>query len=279
MQSAQKTRLLVIAGAIIVFVLLFFVSKKPNTEIVSKSAVAATTDSSAVTFDQFISQQKASAGAANATSLRLEGLFGHADKNQKINFSDSLIVCWDSLKKPAVAAFYAEQKAGFSNAANDWYRAGDRYYKSAGFVDAKSRPMLFNKAMDCLNKCLAIAPTNLEAQVDLGVCFVESSTNPMKGISLLKGVIEKDSNNVDAQLNLGFFSVNSGQYDKALYRFQRVLQIDPTYLEAYLFMEDVYEKTGNKAQAIVCLKKYVSLVDDPTIRNEVKNYISKLENS
>ncbi|HVA99578.1 MAG TPA: tetratricopeptide repeat protein [Bacteroidia bacterium] len=279
MKSSQKTRLLVIGGAIIIFVLLFFVNKKPDVVSTAKPSVAANSDSSAISFDQFIEKQKASVGNENATSLRLEALFGHADQNQKINFSDSLINCWDSLKKPAVAAFYAEKKAGFSNAAKDWYRAGDRYYKSAGFVDPSYRPMLFDKAMDCLNKCLVIEPGNLEAQVDLGVCYVESSTNPMKGISLLKGVLEKDSNNVDAQLNLGFFSVKSGQYDKALYRFQRVLQIDPTYLEAYLFLEDVYEKMGNKTEAIVCLKKYVSLVDDPTIRSEVKSYINKLENS
>ena len=58
----------------------------------------------------------------------------------------------------------------------------------------------------------------------------------------------------------------------------KILTIKPDYIEAYLFLADVYERQGDKQKAIETLEKYISLVDDVTIKSEVKNYISKLKN-
>jgi len=52
-------------------------------------------------------------------------------------------------------------------------------------------------------------------------------TNPMEGITLLRELIAKDSNNVDAHLYLGMFSVKSNQMDKAIKRFEKVVELRP----------------------------------------------------
>jgi len=64
------------------------------------------------------------------------------------------------------------------------------------------------------------------ARLQSAIQLVEGP-NPMEGITILRELIAKDSNNVDAQYYLGLFSVRSGQLDKAMNRFQKVLQIRP----------------------------------------------------
>ena len=78
--------------------------------------------------------------------------------------------------------------------------------------------------------------------------------------------------------NFGFFSEKSGQWDKAIARFNKVLKIKPDFIEAYLHLADAYEQKGDKTKAIASLEKYSTLVDDPTVKTEVQNYINKLKN-
>ena len=51
--------------------------------------------------------------------------------------------------------------------------------------------------------------------------------NPMAGITILREMVAEDSTNVDAHYYLGLFSVKSGQLDKAIDRFERVLALRP----------------------------------------------------
>ncbi len=56
----------------------------------------------------------------------------------------------------------------------------------------------------------------------------------MEGIQKIRKVAERDSKNIYAQLTLGHASVASGQFDKAVERFEKVIQIQPENLEAIL---------------------------------------------
>ena len=76
-----------------------------------------------------------------------------------------------------------------------------------------------------------------------------------------------------------FFSEKSGQWDKAIARFEKVLKIQPDFIEAYLHLADAYQQKGDQQKAIESLEKYVKLVDDITIKSEVQEYINKLKNS
>lgn len=74
--------------------------------------------------------------------------------------------------------------------------------------------------------------------------------NPMEGITILRELIAKDSTNVDAQYWLGVFSVKSGQYDKAIERFNRVIQYNPQYLAAYIDMGGLYMEMDSAQKAL-----------------------------
>jgi len=129
---------------------------------------------------------------------------------------------------------------------------------------------------------MVLAPDDLGIKVDLGVCLVEGAAflgvAPMQGIGLLKEVEQADPNNIKALVNLGYFSVRSGQFDKAEERFNRALEVDPEYIEAYLYLADLYEKQQQTGKAIEVLKAYMGKVDDPDREAEVNKYITELSN-
>jgi cytochrome c-type biogenesis protein CcmH/NrfG len=54
-----------------------------------------------------------------------------------------------------------------------------------------------------------------------------NGTNPMAGITLLREMVAEDSTNAAAHYYLGLFSVKSGQLDKAIARFEKVIALRP----------------------------------------------------
>ena len=44
-------------------------------------------------------------------------------------------------------------------------------------------------------------------------------------------------------------------------------------------LADAYQQKGDKAKAIESLEKYITLVDDVSIKAEIQDYINKLKNS
>ena len=98
----------------------------------------------------------------------------------------------------------------------------------------------------------------------------------MQGIQLLLDVVKKDPENIAANMNLGIFSIRSGQYDKAIGRFTTVVKTAPG-ADAYAYLAEAYEKTGDKAAAITALQKAKKYVIDPEIMKQIDNYIAKLK--
>ena len=78
-------------------------------------------------------------------------------------------------------------------------------------------------------------------------------------------------------MTFAFFSVKSQQWDRAIKRFNRVLEIDPLYIEAYLHLADAYEQQGQKNKTIEMLEKYASVTDDAMAKIEVQKYIEQLK--
>lgn len=74
--------------------------------------------------------------------------------------------------------------------------------------------------------------------------------NPMEGITILREIVADDQDNVDAHYWLGVFSVKSGQYDKAIERFNRVMTIEPNYLAAYIDMGGLYMEMDSAQKAL-----------------------------
>ncbi len=282
MKSVNKTQLIVISGSLLLIVLLLFTNTQPpknQDKPMAMSEHSGNTNASAsASITALVETAKSRLTTAQKQLIdKLEGALKTAP--DKKTAYENMVNEWDSLRKQDVAAYYVEQAAIVSPTETNWMEAGNRYYSATRFASETDKPVLFGKAIECFEKTITINPKNVDARVNLGACYVEGSSDPMKGIGILKDVEKTDSNNVNLQLNFAFFSEKSGQWDKAIARFQKVLKIKPDFIEAYLHLADAYEQKGDKDNAIKSLEKYKSLVEDVSIKTEVQDYINKLKNS
>ncbi len=83
--------------------------------------------------------------------------------------------------------------------------------------------------------------------------------NPMEGITMLREILSKDSMNVEANYWLGVFSVQSGQLDKAVSRFNKVLSVNPNYLAAHIDMGSMYMEMDSVNKALECFQKGIAI--------------------
>jgi lipopolysaccharide biosynthesis regulator YciM len=60
-----------------------------------------------------------------------------------------------------------------------------------------------------------------------------------------------------AQYNLGMLSVKSGQLDKAIERFNTVLEINPERTEVNFFLGQVYLQQGDTTKAIQSYEAFI----------------------
>ena len=121
--------------------------------------------------------------------------------------------------------------------------------------------------------------SEVDAKINLAISLVEEGREPMKGIMMLKEVVEQNPDNLEAHLKLGLFSLKSEQYEKAIDRFKKVLEIDPNYVDAYLYLADAYVITRQKDLAIESLKKCKSIIGDSSLIIGIENYIKEIKNS
>tara|TARA_B100000508_G_scaffold140631_1_gene142476 strand:+ start:2712 stop:3572 length:861 start_codon:yes stop_codon:yes gene_type:complete len=212
--------------------------------------------------------------------LQLEAkLASEISVNDKLSLYDSIITFSIQKNIPPLVAKYTEEKANTLPSENNWLLAGDNYFKAFRLSKGQSKEMLLG-AVRNYERSLELNPENLKAQTSLGVAYVEGASilgeMPMKGIGMLLEVVNKDPKNVDALTNLGYFAIQSGQYEKAIERFNAVLEIDPDNAEAFIYLTDTYLSQGEREKGIETLEKYKALVDDPLVIQQVDAYIEEL---
>ena len=118
----------------------------------------------------------------------------------------------------------------------------------------------------------------LDQKIDSAVALVESGGQPMKGIMMLREVLEEDSTNIKALTRLGQFSIQSGQYDKAEERFRTIEKLEPNNMDALYYMGHLSARKGEKETALSYFNKCLELTDDEEFSKELKQYINDLKN-
>jgi len=138
------------------------------------------------------------------------------------------------------------------------------------------------EAIDLFERALKLDPSNDDLKIGLGSAYVYGkgrTGNPeatMKGIQQLLSVVRNDSNNMKAQLVLGVGGLISGQYDKALDRFKKIVLQEPANLEAVAYLADTYAALGERENAVKWYNISKQLANNPRYSKEVDNRISQL---
>lgn len=119
----------------------------------------------------------------------------------------------------------------------------------------------------------------VDSQLAEALALVEGGENPMQGILKLRGILEKDSTNVDVHWHLAQFSITSRQIENAAFRFGKVLQFDDNqkYPEAYFWLAQMKIALDEKEEAIPLLEKYLTLETDTVILNGIEGMLIQLK--
>lgn len=271
-------RLVVVAFTVLLATLLYFAPSQIN----SKPKVAEHAGSnlrSEIPEERLIAAGKEALndeqrGSVAALEIRL-----NADSSSLFLY-DSLGKAWDEAKTPAVSAYYYELKAKRSPSEKNYLEAAYRYFDAFKMADdSLLRGQLAQKAIDSYSKVLELNPANLNAKTDLGVCYAEGTGEPMKGIMLLRDVVKEDPNHEMAQLNLGFLSVKSGQFDKAVERFNKVITINPKRTDVYYFLGRTYYEAGKKDSAMIWLEKLKQKSSDYQLVQQAQQLINLIHSN
>lgn len=234
--------------------------------------------------------------AATTDSLRLAGIKAlpqhgleeiNAFENQIKDTKDSALMvplfeklstAWASHKQPGLSAYYSAKAAHLAHSEKKLNFAGQI------FLDLMRQPAspgvqvwAVQQAIGCFEESLLINPSNDSTKILLATSYIEGSENPMQGISLLREIVAKEPDNLAANLKLGEFSIQSGQYDKAVGRMETVLKQEPNNRSALYFLGVAYMETGQREKAIATFERCKKVVNNPDFSRDVEKYIQSFK--
>ena len=111
---------------------------------------------------------------------------------------------------------------------------------------------------------------SITEQIQAALSNIQDADNPqsqMKGILQMRSLSEKYPENADLQWNMGLFSIQSGQYEKAVARFEKVITIDAQRLDAYMQLAMSYLALQDTSAATNVLSSLIDKSEGDTQKN------------
>lgn len=192
--------------------------------------------------------------------------------------SKFLINFWDSLQRFDISGFY--YKTLYNKTGSEFYlmNASQRFFEQARVVaDSSAKIFYLQESKQGFNKVLEMNPKNLDAKVGKALCIVEDRSKVMQGVPLLKEVIAEDSTNLLAWYSLGMLQIESGQLQKALVSFEKLVSLQPFNGELYFYLADVQQKMGNSTQAILNYEKAKMLTNDKDTKQAIDDILKGIK--
>ena len=207
----------------------------------------------------------------------LSTAFQTADPATKEAKLERLIEKLTYLNRYDSAAYYAEQYWKETQENKDLLRAANLFYDTftyASFDPAKAKSYGL-KTKDLFAKYVFVNKKNLEARVKLGTVMV-SVDNPMNGIFVIREVLNEDPTNKSALFQLGLFSMESGQYDKAVGRFATLSELEPNNIQYRFYHGVSLAESGQREAALVELDYVKTNTERQDLLDAVEEYAAKL---
>jgi tetratricopeptide (TPR) repeat protein len=281
----NKKQIIVITSVILLFGMMLMLDiqglVKPGEgeETQSAATTPTPTDAKSISLEE-VSKTSMEGLNASLKSLisDLESQLKSASDDEKLELYKKLAQQWDDVNLTTPSSLYYELIAEEEPNFEAWLKAGDKFtdaYQQS--MDTLVQPVLVQKAINSYQKADKLKPNTLEVKTGLGIAYVSGTPNPMQGITLLLDVVKQDPKNLKANLNLGLFSMKSGQFDKAVERFKTVIEIAPS-AEAWFYLASSYESMNRNADAIAAYLKTKEIAADPNMSQFVDRKINELSN-
>lgn len=282
----NRSQWISVAVAAVLVVALYTFGKTVAPQKPGQQELASQPATPAITIDSLLFHAKETLSPEQVSRITgLEHSISRGDvKDQQIKIYNQLSRFWkDSARIFEPYAWYTAEAARLENSEKSLTFAAHLFLEN---LRDESNPALKTwkalQAKDLFERSLKINPDNDSSNVGLGACYLfgNIADNPMEGIMKIRQVVEKDSTNVYAQITLGYGSMISGQYDKAILRFETVNRLQPGNLEAIIMAADAFTQKGDKDNAVAWYQKALStpLINNiPNLKEEVEKRITDLK--
>ncbi len=176
-------------------------------------------------------------------SLRIQ-LDSQNEDDFDVEIAKKLSSRWYQAGDLSVSGYYARLVAEKENSAGAWGIAGATYF--AGLKNAKedkTKTYCLEQAIRCFQSAISLDSENIDYRTNLALCHVESppKENPMKGIMMLIDLNKTNPNDVGVLFQLARLGVQTGQYEKAFGRLNKILSIDSKHKKSHCLMLVVKE--------------------------------------
>lgn len=219
--------------------------------------------------------------------LKLKDLIKNSNNSeQSLIFADSIADLFKSVNQYDSAAWYYELLTGkWQDNKKLLLKTADGYYAAFGFsLDKEKAKVLGKKAEEYYQKVLKLEPGNLDVQAKMAMTYAVSE-QPMRAATTLLEIIQKNGNHPLSLYNLGLLSMQSGQFEKAVDRFEKFLSTQSSKgntklkAEVRIYLAESYINTKQESKAKEILKELSELKEDSlkTYRLAALDYLKKIK--
>lgn len=181
---------------------------------------------------------------------------------------------WDMQMKPLASAVLVRELAEEKGDTAIWREAGLRFISAARMSEPEDRDWAYMEAERAFQKILEKNPDDPEANTNIGIVQIEMGiAPPMEGISRLREVVDKNPDYIPAILQLGHFSLLSGQISKARYWYGEAQQKAPGLSEINFYLGETYLAGGDSDSAMIFYNAYRETLKDPAAEAEFDLYL------
>ena len=260
----NRSQLLIIIGAILVVVLLFQLPR----QVVENDQLQEVSKAEQHSFEMPVEVQ------AQLLELR-SALKSENNFDKKANFADALARVYLDYGVLDSAVSYAEMINGWFSEPS--LQVAEIYFKAFERSSSSEKGISYaQRAREILQILSDKDPEDLFLKNRLAMTLV-ASENPMSGINMLREIVSQDEDNRQALLSLGLLSIQSGQFDRAKERFEKLISLDPLDHESKLYLAVSMMETNQQSQARLLLEEILSTQDSiPAIKLMANDYLESL---
>ncbi len=189
---------------------------------------------------------------------------------------DSLMAIYIGINKYDSAAYFAGLYAENYSNADNWQTAGDAYFEAFTFaLDKQKVTYLGNEAKEAYNKVLVVEPDNLNVKHNIAMTYI-AGPSPMQGIMMLREIIEKDPRNQKALMSMGRMSIQTGQFENGIERFESLISYYPNHIEGNFFLGVCYYEAGQMVKAKAQFEKIRNLNAPEQVVTAAEEYLERI---
>ncbi|MCO6460522.1 MAG: tetratricopeptide repeat protein [Saprospiraceae bacterium] len=165
---------------------------------------------------------------------------------------------WYSQKRYGLAGYYAQKVAEIEDTPQAWSITGTSFATGVKtLAEGPERDFCISRAIKAFEHAISLEPSVTAHRINLASIYVDAppKDQPMKGIQMLLELNKNEPDNTSVLNLLGQLAIKTGQYDKAVKRLEKSLEINPDNPQTPCLLSMAYEGTGQHEKAHAMAEK------------------------